>query len=103
MGQIDSPSHGIPPKKFRRTQRHPQYSPHEMQPFFAEVAKGYCWKQSADRAKMVRDWVNNTLYSDDDLLDHLLDLAIVAGAEIRTGQLAAPDRYDGLYDKFKEA
>ena len=85
-----------------RKQRYPQYSADEMERFFAEVAKGYCWKQSADRARMVRKWVDNTLNSHNHLMDRLIDLAIEAGEQIRAGDMPAPDRSDGLYDKFRE-
>ena len=72
-----------------------------MEKYFEEVAKGYCWKQSADRAAMVREWVDNTLKSHDHLMDRLLALAIKAGAQIRAGELEAPKRHDGLYDQYR--
>lgn len=97
MNRVGSPYFGAQCQKVQRTQRYPQYSDHEMSPFFAEVAKGYCWKQASERAKMVPKWVNNTLYSDDDRMELLLDLAIAAGEKIRSGLVPVPDRYDGLY------
>jgi len=88
-----------PKGNIKRTQRYPQYSDHEMMPFFAEIAKGYCYKQSADHCLYPREWVMNTLYSDDDVFGHMLDLSMVAGARIRAGEQEPPyDRYDGLYD-----
>jgi hypothetical protein len=85
----------------KRTQRHPQYSDHELIPFFSEIEKGYCYKQAADKCLYPREWVLNTLYSDDDTMGHMLDLSMAAGELIRTGLLPAPsDRYDGLYDKY---
>ena len=89
------------PGEVKRTQREPQYSEHEMERFYEQVAKGYCWKQSADNAAMVREWVDNTLRSHDKLMDRLIDLAIKAGAQIRAGELEAPSRRDGLYDKYR--
>lgn len=81
-----------------RTQRFPKYSDEEMVPFFAEIEKGYCYKQAADRCKYERKWVLNTIYSDDETADHMLMLAMRAGARIRAGLQPAPlDRYDGLY------
>lgn len=85
----------------KRTQRYPQYSDEEMEPWFAEIAKGYCYKQATDRVKYDLNMVENTLYSDDETMGHMLDLAMVAAAEIRLGRREVPDRWDGLFDKFK--
>lgn len=94
-----------PPRApIKRTQRHPKYSDHEMMPFFAEISKGYCYKQSAARCLYPAEWVLNTIHSDDDTFTYMLDLSIAAGALIRSGlQAPPPDRWDGLYDQFKEA
>ena len=87
----------------KRTQRYPQYSDHELTPFFKEIALGYCYKQAADRCLYPREWILNTLYSDDETYSHMLDLSIQAGALIRSGNHPAPpDRYDGLYDEFRD-
>lgn len=85
----------------QRTQRYPQYSDHELIPFFAEIAKGYPVDQAADRCLYPRKWIMNTLYSDDDTYCYVIDLSMVAGAMIRSGQMPAPaDRYDGLYNDY---
>jgi len=83
--------------KIQRTQRFPTYSDEELKPFFAEVSKGYCFNQAADRCLYVREWIWNTIYSDDDVGGYALDLSMVAGELIRRGDLPVPDRYDGLY------
>ena len=88
-------------RKVVRTQRHPQYSDDEMKPFFAEIAKGYCVNQSADRCEYPRKWVWNTIYSDDDTAGYVLDLSMEAGGKIRAGLMAPPpDRYDGLWNEY---
>ena len=93
-----NPIFGHGGRKINRTQRHPQYSRQEMRPFFAEVAKGYCRKQAADRCGYPREYVLNTLYSHDDMMDQMLMLAMRAGYRIRAGLQRPPlDRYDGLY------
>lgn len=82
----------------KRKQRYPKYSEDEILRVFApEVSKGYCFKQSAERCKFVFEWVENTLYSDDELLDHMINLSMAAGARIRAGDLPVPDRHDGLF------
>jgi hypothetical protein len=87
--------------KIERTQRFPQYSDDELQRWFDEVAKGYCWKQASDRCLLVRDWVENSWLSDDDVSGYMLDLSMVAGAKIKAGELPVPDRHDGLYDEYR--
>jgi len=85
----------------KRIQRYPQYSDDEMIPFFEEISKGYCYKQAADHCLYPREWVMNTLYSDDDTYGYMLDLSIIAGARIREGLQQPPlDRYDRLYNKY---
>ena len=85
----------------KRTQRYPQYSDHELTPFFEEISKGYCYKQSSDNCLYPSDCILNILYSDDETFGYMLDLSMVAGARIRSGEQAPPvDRYDGLYDEF---
>jgi len=93
----------FPAKNVKRIQRHPQYSDEEMMPFFEEISKGYCYKQSADHCLYPREWVLNTLYSDDDVIGHMLELSMVAGALIRAGEQEPPlDRYDKLYNKYSK-
>jgi hypothetical protein len=84
----------------KRTPRFPRYSDDEMLPFFNEVAAGYCYKQAADRCLYPQEWVLNTIYSDDEVCQHMLELSMVAGALIRAGKQVAPKRYDGLYDLY---
>jgi len=84
--------------KVKRTQRYPQYTDDELKPWFDEIAKGYCWMQATDHCGYSRDIMQNTMYSDDDILHHMLDLAMQAGALIRAGKLPIPDRYDKLYE-----
>jgi hypothetical protein len=98
--RLYSPTCGCSLKKIERTQRHPQYSDEELKPFFAEVSAGYCFKQAAYRCGYPWERVNNTLLSDDETMGYCLDLSIAAGGEIRSGHRVAPDRWDGLYDKF---
>ena len=87
--------------KIKRTQRFPVYSDDELMPWFAEVAKGYCYKQAADKCLYVREWILNTMYSDDDVSAYMLDLSMIARALIEKGEQPAPiDRYDGLYDEY---
>jgi hypothetical protein len=96
-----SPMYGPSRQKIERTQRHPQYSDHELIPFFAEISAGYCVLQAAHRCLYPHEWVMNTLYSDDGTYGHVLDLSMTAGALIRQGeQKPPPDRWDGLYDQF---
>jgi len=66
-------------------------------PWFAEIAKGYSFEQAAERCNLVWEWVQNTVYSDDDVYANGLELSMVAGALIRAGQLPIPDRRDKLY------
>jgi hypothetical protein len=72
-------------------------------PWFAEVAKGYCFEQAAERCLYVWEWIENTFYGDDEVYTHALDLAIAANALIRMGKIPVPDRHDGLYDCFRDA
>jgi hypothetical protein len=89
------------PYPIKRTQRHPQYSDHELIPFFKYISLGYCYKQAADKCLYPRKWVINTLYSDDETMGHILDLSMKAGELIRERQQPAPqDRYDGLWDEY---
>lgn len=89
--------------RVKRLLRFPRYSDEEMMPFFDEIAKGYCYKQAADRCLYPREWVLNTIYSDDEVFDHMLSLSMQAGARIRAGlQPAPPDRYDGLYESYRQ-
>ena len=97
---VSNPIFGRTNFPIKRTQRYPQYSDDEMRQFFAEIAKGYCVNQSADHCGYDRETVRNTLYSDDEIYAHVLDLSMVAGARIRAGELQAPARYDKLYDEF---
>ena len=85
----------------KRTQREPQYSDEEIKIFFAEVLKGYCFKQATENAGMDWQTMENTLYSDDETLVYAIDLSMVAGAKIRMGELPVPDRWDGLYDEYR--
>jgi len=89
-----------PSEPIQRTQRFPSYSDRELEPFFAEVAKGYCYKQAAARCLYPAEWVLNTLYSDDDIAVHMLNLSMMARAQIETGKIPAPKRWDGLYDQY---
>ena len=84
-------------QSIERTQRYPQYNDEELVPWFDEVAKGYSFAQAADRVGYVWEWVLNTVYCDDDVYGHALDLSIEAGALIRAGKLPIPDRHDKLY------
>lgn len=87
-----------PPRgRVQRVQRYPQYSDDELKPWFAEVAKGYCFWQAAERCGYDRQTILNTIYSDDEVFDHGLSLSMWAGAKIRAGELPVPDRHDGLY------
>jgi len=67
--------------------------------YFEEISKGYCYKQSAENIGYDLDKIERTL-NDYEVRCHLLDLSMVAGAKIRAGELAVPDRHDGLYDKY---
>jgi hypothetical protein len=87
--------------RIKRTQRLPQYSDEELAPWFAEVAKGYSFEQAAERCKLVWKWVENTVYSDDEVFEHGLNLSMVAGAKIRAGLMSVPDRHDKLYEEFR--
>ena len=91
-----------PSGKIERTQRFPIYSDEELKPWFAEIAAGYCYKQAADRCLYVREWILNTMYSDDDVSGYMLDLSMQAGARIRAGEQEPPNRYDGLYNQELE-
>ena len=87
--------------KIQRTQRFPQYSDHELIPFFAEISKGYPVDQAAKRCLYPPKWIVNTLYSDDDTYAYVIDLSMVAGALIRSGKMEPPrDRWDGLYNAY---
>jgi hypothetical protein len=81
----------------QRTQRYPQYSDSELEPFFLEISAGYCFEQASDRCDYVFEWIMNTLYSDDETMWHCMDLSMAAGGEIRAGHKVAPDRWDKLY------
>jgi len=50
------------------------------------------------------DWqtMENTLYGDDETLGYAIDLSMVAGAKIRSGDIDVPDRHDGLYDEYRK-
>lgn len=86
----------------KRTQRYPQYSDHELIPFFEYISQGYCYKQAADKCLYPPEWIMNTLYSDDDTYGYMLDLSMAAGARIRAGaQKPPPDRHDRLYDAWR--
>lgn len=88
-------------KRVKRTPRFPRYSDHEMMPFFDEMAKGYCYKQAAYNCLYPAEWVLNTIYSDDEVADHMLSLSMVAGAKIKLGEQKPPmDRWDHLYDEY---
>jgi hypothetical protein len=98
--KLSNPLCGIVERKIERVQRYPQYSDEEMKPYFIELSAGYCCKQSAERCGYAWGTVENTLYSDDDLYGHVLDLSMIAGSKIRTGLQPAPDRWDGLYKDY---
>ena len=78
-------------------QRYPQYADEALVPWFNEVAKGYAFEQAASRAMMVWQAVENSIFGDDDIYAHALNLSMIAGAKIRAGELQVPDRWDGLY------
>lgn len=85
----------------KRTQRYPQYTDTELEPFFDQVSAGYCTTQATEKAGMDYDTIMNTLYSDDETMEHMLLLSMAAGALIRSGEKEAPaDRWDGLYDEY---
>ena len=87
--------------RIQRTQRYPQYSDHELEPWFGYVAQGYCFNQAADKCLYPRKWIWNTIYSDDDVAHYALDLSMAAGARIRAREQKPPaDRYDGLWDEY---
>lgn len=88
--------------RIKRKQRGEIYTDEELVPYFAEMAKGYCCGQTDDRCGYSRQKVMDTIYSDDEVFEHVIDLSMVAGAKIRKGELEVPDRYDGLYDKYKK-
>jgi hypothetical protein len=88
------------PGELRRIQRTPRYEDEELAGWFAELRRGYDFKEAAERALLVWDWVKNTYYSDDDLYHYAIDLCVEAGARIRAGVLPAPQRRDGLYDQY---
>jgi hypothetical protein len=83
-------------------QRYPQYTDDELVPWFNEVSKGYPFEQAASRAMMHWQAVENSIYGDDDIYAHALNLSMVAGALIRRGELPAPVRWDGLYNQYFE-
>jgi hypothetical protein len=88
-------------RHIKRTVRRPRYSDHELIPWFEYIAQGYCYKQSADKCLYPQEWILNTIYSDDEVGGHMLDLSMEAGALIRAGRLTPPtDRYDGLWDEY---
>jgi hypothetical protein len=90
-----------PDNPVKRKQRQPQYGDNELIPWFDEVAKGYCFKQAAERCQLVWEWVENTVYSDDDVYEHALNLSMVASAKIRAREMPVPDRHDKLYEEFR--
>jgi len=88
--------------KVQRTRRREiLYTDKELMPWFDEIAKGYCYKQACKRAGLDHDKLHDTMYSDDEVMWHMLDLSTYAGALIRSGKLEVPDRWDGLYDEYK--
>ena len=98
---MSSPLCGNSRFPIKRDQRHPQYSDHELTPFFSAISAGYCVKQAADKCLYPREWILNTIYSDDEVYAHMLDLSMLAGALIRSGEQKPPeDRYDGLYNDY---
>ena len=76
------------------------YTDEELIPYFEEMSKGYCYKQSAENIGFDMEKLERTM-SDLEVRIHIVDLSIAAGAKIRAGNLAVPDRHDGLYDKYK--
>lgn len=78
------------------------YTDLELEPWFAEVEAGFPFNEAAQRANL--DWLKlqDTIYQDDEVMDHALKLSMVAGALIRTGQQPVPDRQDKLYEEFKD-
>jgi len=86
----------------QRTQRYPQYPDEALKPFFEQVSAGYCFKQATERAGLDWDTLHNTLLSDDESIAHSLDLCMVAGALIRRGDLPVPDRWDKLYEEYRQ-
>lgn len=76
------------------------YSDEELQIYFSWVAKGYCWKQSAEKAGMDPERIERN-FDDIEVRQHLIDVACDAGGRIRAGVLPAPtDRWDGLWDDY---
>lgn len=75
------------------------YTDEELKPYFDEIAKGYCYKQSAENIGYNLDKLESTL-NDVEVRIHIVDLSMVAGAKIRIGELPVPSRHDGLYDKY---
>ena len=100
MGFLETTGSMLSPPRGRieRVQRHPQYSDEELKPWFAEVAKGYCFWQAAERCGYDRGTILNTIYSDDEVFDHGLSLSMWAAAKIRMGEMGVPDRWDGLFE-----
>lgn len=82
-----------------REQRYPQCTDDEMTKVFESISLGYCWEQAAARVGLCTVTLDNTLCSDDLTLGRLIDLSMIAGANIRAGTQPPPhDRWDGLYD-----
>lgn len=77
------------------------YSDEELKPWFEQVSKGYCFKQACKIIGYSWPTLEGQLNSDREVCGYALDLAMVAGALIRKGELPVPARYDGLYDKYK--
>ena len=85
--------------KIKRTRRREiLYLDHELIPWFVEVARGFPFEEACNRVGLDWDKLQDTYHSDDDVAHHALDLSIYAGARIREGTMAVPNREDGLYD-----
>jgi len=74
--------------------------PMDREAFLREIAKGFTYLQATENLGLDRVDVETEL-DDSDFRCEVVDVAIVAGANIRAGKLPVPDRYDGLYDKFR--
>jgi hypothetical protein len=85
----------------RTRRREVLYTDEEIIPWFVQVAKGYPFKEAAERAGLDPDKMEDTYYSDDDIVGHGLDLSVYAGARIREGTMSVPNRKDGLYDDWR--
>lgn len=77
-------------RRVRRAHRFPKYSDHELQPFFAEIEKGYCWRQAAERCLYPYEFMLSTLISNKTALERMIELEHAAREAIRSGAMVAP-------------